>query len=112
MRGAILSLPIRLRDMLEGQLSFIINRMLYTILDTTCYLTRSKHIVPCINCSSHPSHSPDIAPLDYHMFGPPKEALRVRRFARDDEVTNAVHALLRLHPKTSFAAGGSGINMH
>ena len=27
---------------------------------------------------AHPSYSPDLSPSDYHLFGPPKEALRGR----------------------------------
>jgi hypothetical protein len=33
---------------------------------------------------------PDIAPNDFHMFGPMKEALRGWRFLSDEEVTGAV----------------------
>jgi len=39
----------------------------------------------------HPAYSPDLAPLDFHMFGPLKNALRCGRFAADDEVKEAVH---------------------
>jgi len=37
----------------------------------------------------HPPYSPDLAPSDYHIFGPLKEALRGRRFASDEEVSGA-----------------------
>ena len=43
----------------------------------------------------HPPYNPDIAPSDYHMFGPLKEALHGRRFASEDEVKDAVHVWLR-----------------
>jgi hypothetical protein len=33
---------------------------------------------------------PDLAPRDFHMFGPMKEALRGRRFSSDKEVIGAV----------------------
>jgi hypothetical protein len=52
-----------------------------------------------------PPYSPDLAPLDYHMFGTLKEALRGRRFAIDDEVKDVVHTWLRSQPKTFFADG-------
>jgi histone-lysine N-methyltransferase SETMAR len=29
----------------------------------------------------HPAYNPDLAPSDFHLFGPLKEALRGRRFA-------------------------------
>ena len=34
----------------------------------------------------HPAYSSDLAPSDFHLFGPLKNALRGRRFAADDEV--------------------------
>jgi hypothetical protein len=33
------------------------------------------------NVLPHPSYSPDVAPSDFHLFGPLKDALRVTRFA-------------------------------
>ena len=32
---------------------------------------------------AHPPYSPDLVPSDYHVFGPPKEVLRDRRFSSD-----------------------------
>jgi hypothetical protein len=32
----------------------------------------------------HPGHSPDLAPSDFHLFGPLKEVLGGRRFQCDD----------------------------
>jgi len=51
----------------------------------------------------HP-HSPDLAPSDYHIFGPLKEALHGRRIISDEEVKEAVHTWLREQPK-SFSTG-------
>ena len=53
----------------------------------------------------HPAYSPDLAPSDFHLFGPLKEALRGRRFSCDDYVKAAVHQWLRAQPKTFFADG-------
>jgi len=50
----------------------------------------------------HPAHSPDLAPSDFHLFGPLKNALRGRRFADDDEVKEAVHDWLRNQPQNFF----------
>ena len=33
----------------------------------------------------HPACSPDLAPSDFHLFGPLKNSVRGRRFAADDE---------------------------
>ena len=43
---------------------------------------------------AHPPYSPDIAPFDYHLFGPLKESLRGRRFTSDQEEKEAMHAWL------------------
>ena len=45
-------------------------------------------------------YSPDLAPSDYHFFGPFKQALRGRRFTSDLEVKEGVHAWLSAQPKT------------
>jgi histone-lysine N-methyltransferase SETMAR len=37
----------------------------------------------------HPPDSPDLAPSDYHIFGPLKKALRGRGFASDEELKRA-----------------------
>jgi histone-lysine N-methyltransferase SETMAR len=34
----------------------------------------------------HPPYSPDLAPSDYHMFGPLKEAMGGKKFRSDEEV--------------------------
>lgn len=38
----------------------------------------------------HPPYSPDLAPSDFHLFGPLKEGLRGRRFADNNAVMDAV----------------------
>jgi hypothetical protein len=38
----------------------------------------------------HPPCSPDLAPSDFHLFGPPKDALRGRCFADDGELQHSV----------------------
>jgi len=53
----------------------------------------------------HPAYSPDLAPSDFYLFGPLKNALRGRRFAADDEVKEAVHDWLRSQPQTFFSKG-------
>ena len=53
----------------------------------------------------HPAYSLDLAPSDYHLFGPLKEALRGRRFTSDEEVKETVHEWLAAQPKTFFSEG-------
>lgn len=53
----------------------------------------------------HPAYSPNLAPSDYHLFGPLKDALRGRRFTSDEGVKKAVHEWLAAQPKTFFSEG-------
>jgi hypothetical protein len=54
---------------------------------------------------SHPPYSPDLAPPDFHIFGPLKDALRGRRFTEDDELKHSVREELRRFSKEFFATG-------
>jgi hypothetical protein len=50
----------------------------------------------------HPAHSPDLAPFDFHLFGPLSIALRGHRFADNDEVKETVYDWLRNQPQNFF----------
>ena len=52
-----------------------------------------------------PAYSPDLAPSDFHLYVPLKNALRSLRFATDDEVKEAVHDWLRSQTQTFFPKG-------
>ena len=52
----------------------------------------------------HPPYSPDLAPSNYHIFGPLKEVLCGRRFTSNEEMKEAVHFWLQEQPKI-FSAG-------
>ena len=41
---------------------------------------------PVKYCPPHPPYSPDLAPSDYHLFGPMKVGFRGRHYASDEEV--------------------------
>lgn len=43
----------------------------------------------------HPPYSPDLAPSDFHLFGPLKDGLRGQHFPDDDAVITAVKQWLR-----------------
>ena len=43
----------------------------------------------------HPPYSPALAPSDFHLFGPLKDALRGTRFEDDETVIRAVRTWLR-----------------
>jgi transposase len=51
----------------------------------------------------HPPYSPDLAPSDFHLFWPLKDALRGRHFRSDEEVKEAVHDWLEQQPKDFFS---------
>ena len=53
----------------------------------------------------HPPYSPDLAPSDFHLFGPLKEAIRGCRFTSDEALKEAVHSWLASQPKTFFHEG-------
>jgi len=50
-------------------------------------------------CLQHPPYLPDIAPSDFHVFGPLKEAMGGKSFRSDEEVQQAVREWLRSQPK-------------
>ena len=54
----------------------------------------------------HPPYSPDLAPLDFHLFGPLKEHLRGQKFADDNEVMEEVRSWLKATPKKLFFLSG------
>jgi hypothetical protein len=44
-----------------------------------------------------------MAPSDYHLFGPLRNALRGQHFVTDQEVKEAVHVWLVTEPKLFFS---------
>jgi histone-lysine N-methyltransferase SETMAR len=56
-----------------------------------------------LECIPHPAYSPDLAPSDYRVFGPFKEALGGKKFSTDDEIKEAVHRWLRSQSEEFFS---------
>jgi histone-lysine N-methyltransferase SETMAR len=54
------------------------------------------------DCLPHPPYSPDLVPVDFHVFGPLKEAMGSKSFRSDEDVQQAVHECLRSQPKDFF----------
>jgi hypothetical protein len=52
-----------------------------------------------------PPYSPDLAPSDFHLFGPMKEHLRGQKFADDTEVMEVVQSWLKATLKSFFLEG-------
>jgi transposase len=51
------------------------------------------------NVLPHPPYSPDLAPLDYHLFGPLKEHLGGKTFRNNEDVIQDVQEWLHWQPK-------------
>ena len=44
----------------------------------------------------HPAYSSDLAPSDFHLFGPLKDSLRDRRFGCESELKSAVNEVVKI----------------
>jgi histone-lysine N-methyltransferase SETMAR len=53
----------------------------------------------------HPAYSPDLAPSDYWLFGPMKNALRGKRYANLAGLASAVSQWVKVTPADWFAEG-------
>ena len=58
-----------------------------------------------IHSLPHPPYSPDLAPSDYHLFGPMKKMLGGQKCASDTEVQSVVRQWLGQQPASFFASG-------
>jgi len=56
-------------------------------------------------CLPHPPYSPDLAPSDFRVFGPLKEAMGCKSFRFDEEVQQTVQEWLHSQPKECFSRG-------
>ena len=54
---------------------------------------------------THPPYGPDLAPSDFHLFGPLKNHMRGKHFTTDDDVIDAVSEWLRRQPRDFYAKG-------
>ena len=90
------------------------NARLHTACTTVATIT-DLHF----ECLPHPPYPPDLAPSDFHMFGPLKKAMRGKKFPFDEEVRHGVHEWLRGLLKNFFlkkfmhfvSAGGLALNV-
>jgi histone-lysine N-methyltransferase SETMAR len=77
-----------------------------TVFRVEAKCSKAKKITDLrLECIPHPAYSPDLAPSDYHAFGPLKEALGGKKFSTDDEITEAVHRWLRSQSEEFFSRG-------
>jgi hypothetical protein len=61
---------------------------------STCTTIKQRGVVRFLwaNNMEHPPYSPDLAPSDFHLFGPLKHHFSGERFPDDDAVERAVRA--------------------
>ena len=63
-------------------------------------------------CLPHLPYSPDLAPSDFHIFGPLKEAMGGKSFRSDKGVQQAVLEWLHSQPKDFFSRGIHALPKH
>ena len=63
-------------------------------------------------CLPHPPYSPDLAPSDFYVFGPLKEAMGGKSFRSNKEVQQVVHKWLHFQPKDFFSRGIHALLKH
>jgi hypothetical protein len=56
-------------------------------------------------CYPHPPYSPGLAPSDFHLFGPLKDAVHSTKFETDDDVIHAVRTWLCKQDKAWYQQG-------
>ncbi|GFR76752.1 histone-lysine N-methyltransferase SETMAR [Elysia marginata] len=59
-----------------------------------------------------PSYSPDLAPSDYHLFGPMKQCWRGKHYENDEEVKSAVKTWLKEQPIDCLQVRGWKSGIH
>jgi histone-lysine N-methyltransferase SETMAR len=63
-------------------------------------------------CLPHPPYSSDLAPSDFNVFGPLKQAMGGKSFRSDKEVQQVVHKWLRSQQKEFFYRGIHALPKH
>ena len=67
--------------------------------------TQKKPAYLGFQCLHHPPYSPDLAPLDYHLFPELKKQLKGPHFLSDAEVIAAMETWLDRQPSKFFLSG-------
>jgi len=67
--------------------------------------TQKKLAYLGFQCLDHPLYSPDLAPLDYHLFSGQKKQLKGRHFSSDAEVIAAAETWLNGKTSDFFLSG-------
>jgi hypothetical protein len=57
----------------------------------------------------YPPYIPDLAPSDFHLFGPTKEHLRGQKFEDDNEVLEVMQSWLKSRQKAFFWSASASL---
>ena len=100
---------IKLRDAIRRKRPGLLTRGVLLLHDNarphTARLTQEKIRQFGWEILQHPPYSPDLAPSDFHLFGPMKKHLGGRRFASDEEVECEVKLWFRKQSPDFYAMG-------
>jgi len=67
--------------------------------------TQKKLAYLVFQCLDHPPYSPDLAPLDYHLFPGLKKTIEGRHFSSDAEIIVATDTWFDGQPSEFFLSG-------
>jgi histone-lysine N-methyltransferase SETMAR len=104
---------LMLRDAIRKKRPGLLTRGVLLLHDNarphTARLTRERIDQLGWKLLEHPAYSPDLAPSDYHLFGPLKTHLGGTHFADGEDVERAVRIWLRQQSKDFYGAGIGGL---
>jgi len=92
------SLLVQLKDILKGKRRGKVTKGVLFLHNSApahrTLATQKKLAYLAFQCLDHPPYSPDLAPLDYHLFPGLKKQFNGRHFSSDAEVIAAAEAWL------------------
>jgi len=103
------SLLVQLKDILKEKCHGKVTKGVLFLHDSAlahwALATQKKLAYLGFQCLDHPPYSPDLAPLDYHLFPGLRKQLKGRHFSSDAEVIAAAETWLDRQPSESFLSG-------
>ncbi|GBN42571.1 hypothetical protein AVEN_37991-1, partial [Araneus ventricosus] len=82
---------------------FQLHKILWAAVSSTVGLRVERRHHPIVRKKI--AAQPDLAPSDFHLFGPLKQYLGVKHFSDDGDVQHEVLLWMRQQPKEFYAAG-------
>jgi len=92
------SLLVQMKDILKEKRRGKVTKFVFSLHDNApahrALAPQKKPAYLGFHCLNHPPYSPDLAPLDYHLFPGLKKQLKGHHFSSDAEVIAAAEAWL------------------